>query len=158
MNATTINLLVKSLGLNFDELVANGEISNQPMTKLYDESDWLTLVQESGLELNFWAETKRLEKVLISLIPTEKGDPVYMGELPAPFSLNMDQAGVRALLGKPMESKGPVKLPGGLGMRGGWDSYRLQEKTHPNAQVGFSYTADMKVKTLAFTLLNSGHD
>ncbi|MNP84668.1 hypothetical protein D3C76_1840770 [compost metagenome] len=70
----------------------------------------------------------------------------------------MDQAGVRALLGKPMESKGPVKLPGGLGMRGGWDAYRLQEKTHHNARVGFSYTADMKVKTLAFALLNPGHD
>lgn len=158
MDASTINRWVKSFGLTYEELVAKGDICNQPMTKLYDDSEWLTLTPESGLELDFWAESKRLEKVLISLIPTEKDDPVYTGQLPAPFSLNMDQAGVRAILGEPMESKGPVKLPGGLGMRGGWDAYRLQEKTHQNVRIGFSYTADMKVKTLAFTLLNPNHN
>lgn len=158
MDASTINRWVKSLGRTFDELVAEGIIPHMPLQELYEGRDWLDIEPVPGVGMEFWADTRRLEKVLFTLIPTEHGDPVYTGELPAPFTLNMDQAGVRALLGKPMESKGPVKLPGGLGMRGGWDAYRLQEKTHHNARVGFSYTADMKVKTLAFALLNPGHD
>lgn len=51
-----------------------------------------------------------------------------------------------------------MKLPGGLGMQGGWDAYRLQEQMHSNARIGFTYTADMNVKTLAFARLNPGHD
>lgn len=55
--------------------------------------------------------------------------------------LGMDQHGVRELLGKPLEYRGPVKLPGGLSMQGGWDAYRLQEQAHSNARIGFTYTA-----------------
>ncbi|WP_248803588.1 DUF6392 family protein [Pseudomonas sp. MWU13-2100] len=158
MDSATVNRWVKSLGRHYDQLVAEGTIPSMPLQELYEGRDWLDIEPAPGVGMEFWTDTKRLEKVLFTLIPTEHGDPVYKGELPVPFSLKMDQAGVRALLGKPMESKGPVKLPGGLGMRGGWDAYRLQEDTHPNARVGFSYTADMMVKTLAFALINTDHD
>ncbi|HBO4049209.1 DUF6392 family protein [Pseudomonas aeruginosa] len=160
MDAATINRWVKSLGRTYDELVREGVVPDRPLTPLLSGGESEELIQSSapGVKLWFWAETKRLEKVMITLIQSVEGQEVYAGELPAPFVLRMDQNGVRELLGKPLESKGPVKLPGGLGMRGGWDAYLLQEKTHPSARVGFSYTADMKVKTLAFALLNPGHD
>lgn len=160
MDAVTITRWIKNLGRPYGALVAENIIPNQPLTPLISGSVSEESIQSPapGVKLWFWAETKQLEKVMITLIQSVDGQAVYAGELPAPFTLNMDQAGVRALLGTPMESKGPVKLPGGLGMRGGWDAYRLQEKTHNNARVGFSYTADMKVKTLTFALLNPGHD
>jgi hypothetical protein len=160
MQAAIINRWVKNLGRNYDDLVSEGVIPDQPLAPLLsgDVSEELIQSPVPGVSLWFWTQTKRLEKVMITLLQSVEGQEVYAGELPAPFALKMDKNSVHELLGKPMESQGPVKLPGGLGMRGGWDAYRLQEKTHHNARVGFSYTADMKVKTLAFALLNPGHD
>lgn len=157
MNAATITRWIKNLGRPYDALVAEGLIPNQPLTELYKGRDWLTLKPGNGLELSFWAETKRFERLFITLIQTVEDQTVYRGELPQPFALEMGQAGVRRTFGLPMESSGPRKIPN-IGVVGGHDAYTLNEETHPNARVFFQYTEDMRVKTLFFTLIDTGHN
>lgn len=152
MDATIINRWIKSLGRTYDELVTKGIIPDIPLQELYAGRDWLHIEPGAGLELDFGAENKHLAKLHIILIQVVENQTIYSGELPAPFSLKMDKAGVRALLGNPISSKGTVKLPGGLGMRGGWDVYRLQEEINPDAKVWFNYTADLMVYSIVFTL------
>ncbi len=161
MSDTMINRWVKNMGRAYSDLIAEGVISNQPLTPLLEGDDNEELIQYPliGVELWFWEKTRTLEKILITLIPTDQGDPVYSGSLPSPFELRMNQSSIRSQLGVPMASKGPAKIPGSGGqVFGGWDAYRLHEGTHPNARVGFSYAADMMVKTLAFALIDTGHD
>ncbi len=160
MDAATIDRWTKSLGRTYEELVAGGVISpSQPLTQLFKGDDELIQNPTSGISLWFWAETKRLEKIIITLIQTVDDQSIYTGGLPPLFSLKMNKTGVHALFGEPMQSKGSAKIPGSGGqISGGWDAYRLQERIHPNARVGFSYTADLMVKTLAFALIDTGHD
>jgi len=155
MDAQTIKLWVKSLGLGFTELVTDGKIPNQPLVKSFEDSNWPTMHPVEGLELLFNDTTKSLEKILITLIPTV-GQPIYAAGLPAPFALRMNQQSVRSALGEPMESRGPVRLPGGLGMRGGWDAYRLPSELHPNAKVVISYLENFAVNNISFSLISSG--
>ncbi|AWQ87161.1 hypothetical protein CSC33_4200 [Pseudomonas aeruginosa] len=157
MDAATIERWILNLGRPYDALVVEGAIPGQPLTQLYKGRDWLTLKPEKGLELSFWAETKRFERLFITLIQTVEDQTVYRGELPQPFALEMDQAGVHHTFGPPRESSGPRKIPN-IGMVGGHDAYTLDAATHPNGQVMFQYTVDMRVKTLFFTLVDAGHD
>lgn len=117
------------------------------MTELYKGGDWLTLKPEKGIELSFLASSRCLETLYITLIQTVEDQSVYHGGLPQPFVLEMDQASVRATLGSPRESKGPMKLPN-LPAMGGYDAYTLDPAVYSNTQV----------MTLIFTLIDTGHD
>lgn len=156
MDAATITRWIKNLGRPYDALVAEGVIPGLPLQELYKGRDWLYIEPAGGLELSFWAETKCLESIYITLIQTVDDQPVYQGELPQPFALEMDQAGVHRTFGSPRESKGAMKLPN-LPPMGGYDTYTLEAETHHNAQAMFQYTADLKVDTLIFTLIDTGH-
>ncbi|KPG74348.1 DUF6392 family protein [Pseudomonas libanensis] len=155
--APATKLWVESLGLGFIELVASGKISNQPLVKPFEDSDWPTMRPVEGVELLFNDRTKSLKQILITLIPTV-GQPVYAGQLPQPLKLDMDQRYVREVLGVPIKSKPSVKLPGGLGMRGGADIYHLDQKAHPNVMVTLSYLENFRVNNISFSLIDSGHD
>ncbi|NWA82465.1 DUF6392 family protein [Pseudomonas sp. D2002] len=160
MNAAMINGWVKNLGRAYADLVTEGVIPAQALTPLLDDVENNELIQYpvKGVELWFLEKNKTLEKVLLTLIQTDGGEPIYTGSLPSPFELHMSQSSVRSQLGAPMKSIGPTKIPGsGEKVSGGWDAYRLHQEIHPNARVGFSYTADMMVKTLAFALIDSDH-
>ncbi|CAD5105959.1 DUF6392 family protein [Zestomonas carbonaria] len=159
MDAVTINRLIRGLGHSYEELLADSVIPNLPLKPSFDGDDNEDLIQtpEPGVELWFWVATRRLERILFTLTEVVEGESVYTGELPTPFTLNMNRTRVRATLGEPSESKGPVKipLPGGAG---GWDAYHLGKATHPNARVIAQYSGDLSVNTLAFTLVDTGHN
>jgi hypothetical protein len=157
MNAKIIEGWIKSLGQPYDTLVVKGLIPSQPLQELYKGRDWLDIEPASGLELSFWAQTKRFERLFITLLSTVEGCTEYKGELPKPFAPVMSQPGVRATFGEPMESQGLTKLPLNT-MVGGFDAYRLDPDTHPNMKVSFQYTTTMQVKTLVFSLIDRGHD
>ncbi len=53
MDAQTIKLWVKSLGMNFTELVADGKIPNLPLVKPFEDSNWPTMHPVEGVELLF---------------------------------------------------------------------------------------------------------
>ncbi|PAU53186.1 hypothetical protein BZL41_23765 [Pseudomonas sp. PIC25] len=158
MDAATIEHWIKNLGRSYDALVADGVVPSQPLQELYEGRERVCIEPEPGLELSFWAETRRFETLFITLFKTTPSTVEYKGELPKPFSPVMAKTGVHATFGEPMASKGPVKMPQPMGMTGGWDAYRLDPGTYPNTKVIFKYTSALMVDTLVFTLIDKGHD
>ncbi|ROL76877.1 pyocin immunity protein [Pseudomonas protegens] len=158
MDAAKIRRLIQGMGLTYEELVAQGESIEPPTGKLYDEFEWLTVVVEPGLMLDFWEDSLALEKVLIELMPPEEGRSFYSGELPAPFSRSMTHADIRELLGTPLRSGERRPSADGQCTLNAWESYRLPEHLHPSARVGFVYNADMQIKVLSFDLLEPHRD
>lgn len=158
MNITTIERWITKLGQPYDTLIAEQSIPSKPLVEHYPGRDWLTIQPAPGLELSFWAETQRFETLFITLLDAMPGIPIYNGELPKPYSSTMSQSDVHILFTTPLEVQGPVKMPKPMGQTGGWESYRLDPKKHPNAKVVFQYTATMQVKTLVFTLIEDDHE
>ncbi|MGF6099089.1 DUF6392 family protein [Pseudomonas sp. 18175] len=155
MNAAAINTWVKHLGRNHDDLVKEGVVPNQSLTPLLDHSENEEWVQypAQGVELWFLKENKILEKILLTLVQTDDGCPAYCGSLPSPFERHMTQSSVRNQFGMPFKSLSSVTIPGSGGKKsGGWDAYGLHEDVHPRAHVGFSYSSDLTVETVAFAL------
>ncbi|MFD2642341.1 DUF6392 family protein [Pseudomonas japonica] len=160
MNAKEIINLVSSLGRTYKDLVAAGQIQDRALIPLFKEGENEDLIYKPapGMELWFWAETTRLERIVITLIARTEGTSVYSGELPIPFTHKMDQVSIHEKLGKPDHSKGPAKLPPPFGMTGGWDAYRLDQTIHPNAEVAIQFREDRSASGLAFRLIDKGHD
>ncbi|WP_265531649.1 DUF6392 family protein [Pseudomonas saponiphila] len=158
MDAKTISRWVSSLGLSHEALIARGERIEPPTDKLYDEFEWLTVIVEPGLMLDFWEDSLALEKVLIELMPLEAGRSYYRGELPAPFSRTMTHEEIRSLLGTPLRSGERRPSADGQYTLNAWESYRLPEALHPSARVGLVYNADMQIKVLSFDLLEPQRD
>lgn len=158
MNAETIDGLVKSLGKTYDALIMDGLIPNQSLQALYEGRDRLHMELVPGISLSFWAETRRLEALFITLTKSTPSTVEYRGELPKPFSSVMTKSDIRSEFGEPMQTSGPIKMPQPLGMTGGWDAYPLEPSRYPNTKLIFKYEATMRVKALLFTLVDKGHD
>ena len=157
MGVVTIERWIKHLGWLYEDLIFHGIIPDLPLTELYNGRDWLSLKKSAdGLELSFWAETRRYERFFISLNSTVEGTTEYKGELPKPFALLASKAEVRAAFGMPMESQGLTKLPLDT-VLGGFDTYSLDQINFPNLKISFQYTSSMQIKTLVFSLINRGH-
>lgn len=154
MNPSTIEDLIKKIGSNYSELLENRVIPSSPLVKQYEDSDWLTLDFDIGIDLEFWAESRVFEKLHIVIKESMENIPAYQGELPLPFHREMNKADVRSLLGVPKETREPFKMPV-IGLVGGWDSYLHPE--HPKIRIFLSYTADTKVETISFILHNPQH-
>ncbi|WP_417286428.1 DUF6392 family protein [Cobetia marina] len=157
MDAATIERWIKNLGRPYDVLIAEGVIPNMPLQELYKGRDWIDIEPADGLELSFRAETKRFERLFITLLKSTPSTVEFKGELPKPFTPAMSQAQVRANFGEPMESQGPTKLPLNT-VVGGFDAYLLDPATHPQTKVVFQYTAALMVDTMVFALNDTGHD
>lgn len=82
MDAGTINRLVRGLGRTYTELLADGLLHEGTLVPLFKEGENEDLIQKPapGIELWFWAETKRLERIVITLSTLIEGDPIYTGE------------------------------------------------------------------------------
>ncbi|WP_338477172.1 DUF6392 family protein [Pseudomonas khavaziana] len=160
METVKIDRLVKGLGRTYDDFVAEGLLSAGSIKSLFENSQNSHFIHkpEPGVELWFWAETMRLERIVFCLISLAQGESKYAGELPVPLARPMNQENIRKTLGRPHESKGPVKLPLPIGATGGWDSYRLSLEIHPNARVAMQYLPDKSVCGLVFTLVDMGRD
>ncbi|AKV09339.1 MULTISPECIES: DUF6392 family protein [Pseudomonas] len=158
MTNTNIEAWIDNLGQSYNDLIALGIVPDQPLKELYPGRDKLHLNPEVGIALSFWAESKQLETVFVTLIKTTPSTVEYKGELPTPYKLALTQSDVHALFGEPMESRGPIKMPQPMGQTGGWEAYPLDPAVHPGKKVVFQYTAAMEVKTLVFTLIDKGHE
>ncbi|MDR6609360.1 DUF6392 family protein [Pseudomonas synxantha] len=158
MSAMKIQLWIEGLGQSYDVLVSNGVVPDLALQELYVGREWLDIEPISGVELSFWSETKRLEKLFVTRLETLPRLSVYTAGLPELYSLIEKQSDVHALFGKPTESKGPIKMPQPMGQTGGWESYPLDPVIYPGKKVTFQYTSAMEVKTLVFTLIDKGHD
>ena len=158
MNAKTIDGWIKSLGRHYEVLINEGLIPNQPLRELYEGRDRLYLEPTLGLSLSFWAETKRLETLFITLIKSTPSTVEYKGDLPNPLTSTMTKSDIRSHFGAPIEWSDPVKMPQPVGMTGGWDAYRLDPSTYPNIKLICKYNSTFQIKTLVFTLIDKGRD
>lgn len=149
---------LKNLGQSQDTLISRGMISNEPLIELYPGTDTLHLEPEVGIDFGFWAETKILEVICITLHKITPSEVVFTGRLPAPYESLKSQELVREYFGQPSETKGPMRLPLPLGEVGGWDLYKLESKGYSNVRVVFKYTVELKVKGLAFALIDTGRE
>ena len=152
MEKKLIVKLIDSIGKSHEEIVGAGLVKSGQLESPYEHSEHLTLSPEKGLELNFRAENKILEKIHISLIDTVEGSAAYSGELPEPLVRKMSKEQVRSVMGKPFETRESFRVPV-IGILGGWDYFMHPQKA--NLRIGFTYTSDSNVCNLTFALLGS---
>ena len=141
--------VIQGLGQRHADLVGQGIIPAEPPVRRYEDSPVRVLHIEDGLSLEFSAETDRLTGVYFDLALSTPSTTVYQGVLPSPFDGLETQEQVRAKLGQPVESKGPMKAPAPLKQIGGFDVYRLASS---NSKAVVSYLATLQVKTICFML------
>lgn len=156
MDSGTLESWIKNLGGSYDHLVAKGIISNQPLHDLYEGGESLELEPEPGVELSFWAKTKRFEAIQITLRDgaLSGGMPVYVGDLPVPYGSAKTQHLVRAIFGEPMHSHSALEIPGSIETIGGWDSYLMPPTLHGAALVDFQYAEDLHVDRIVFSVMD----
>lgn len=157
MKKVELEELIGSIGSSHETLISRGLLPDWQLIEMYEGRDRLGFKPELGINMDFWRETKKLETLFITLRKTTPSTFAYQGELPAPYVREMTQADVHAIFGEPMVSKGPIKMPLPIGQTGGWESYQLDPERYFGKKVVFQYGVDMKVNTLVFTLLDTGH-
>jgi hypothetical protein len=140
------------LGRTYDELISESVLADEDFIEIFPGADELYLEPIVGVSLSFSAESERFEAIFITLIKTMPNLAVYEGELPASYSLEMNQRDVHELKGEPWKSLGPIRMPEPMGETGGWDSYLLDGGFTSSHTVQFQYTVDMRVKTIVFAL------
>lgn len=152
MDSAKLERLINNLGSSHENLVAGGVLSNEPLEDLYGSDSTLEVDLEPGVELSFWADTKRLEAMQITL-KDDDGLPVYKGSLPPPYAGATTKFNVRSIFGNPLRSVGPEDLPESIAIKG-WDSFQLPSSLHPAALVDFQYNADQQVAQIVFALID----
>lgn len=158
MSTSKIKVWINSLGMTHDELVSKSIIPDGDLLELFPDIDELYIEPEVGVEMSFWAETECYESLHFTLAKTTPFTVEYKGELPAPFSLCINQSAVHALFGEPLEYSGPVMMPEPRGQTGGWEFYSLDPLIYPNKKVLFKYLESMEVSAVVFTLIDKGHE
>ncbi|HEX4552175.1 DUF6392 family protein [Pseudomonas sp.] len=157
MTSADFEGLIKSLGETYEALLGQAIISG-PLFEIYPGRDLLSFYLEAGMDLDFWRDTGTFDAFFVTLKKTMPSTMEYQGELPSPYFNKMTQSDVREIFGMPKQSKGPIRMPEPMGQTGGWESYYLDQDAYPGKKVIFQYTASMEVKTLVFTLIDSGRD
>ncbi|WP_426103003.1 DUF6392 family protein [Pseudomonas sp. PSPC3-3] len=156
MDSGTLESWIKNLGGSHDHLVAQGIISNQPLYDLYGGGESLEIEPVPGVELSFWAATKRFEAIQITLRDgvLSGGMPIYTGGLPVPYDIAKTQYQVRAIFGEPLRTQGAVEIPDSIETMGGWDSYQVPPTLHNAAFIDFQYAEDLHVDRVVFSLMD----
>jgi hypothetical protein len=158
MSASKIEGWIKSLGQTHEYLLSESLIPDGELVEVFPGDDEVYLQPQKGVSMTFWDESRRLESFVITLVKIFPDEPEYKGELPAPYSSNMNKIAVRDFFGVPSNSSGPAKVPSPIGWTGGWDCYPLDQSLYPNVEVVFHYLPTAQVDYIAFGLIDKGHD
>lgn len=158
MSASTIESWIKSLGQTHEHLLAESLIPDHEIYEVFPGDDEVYLEPEKGIGMRFWDQDGRFEAITITLVKTFPEEDEYKGELPTPYTLNMNKSSVRELFGAPPQSAGPAKVPTPTDFTGGWDAYPLDPSLYPNTKVLFHYLKSTQVDYIAFSLIDKGHD
>ncbi|WP_095102014.1 DUF6392 family protein [Pseudomonas sp. Irchel 3A5] len=155
MSASKIKSWINSLGQTHEYLMSESLVSDDEFLELFPGDDELYLEPQVGISMSFRAGFQGL---CITLRKSTPSTVEYTGELPRPYSLRMNQSDVHALLGKPMDSSGPVRMPQPMGQTGGWESYQSHSEINPNIRICFEYLESMEVSAIVFIPMNKDHD
>ena len=151
MNNLQVEQLVKSLGLRYNELKVSGMHVHGGLSGL-EGLDWLALEPEQGVEMSFHEESQVFYRINFSLKETYPEEQLYKGELPPPFKPEMTKLEMRAVLGEPLYSSGPIQMPQPIGQTGGWESFCLGQELFSGVEIVLQYTASNEVCGLVFSL------
>jgi hypothetical protein len=156
MNAQELDSYLSGFGKSHGELVAEGVLPSGDLLEIYDGS--LTVYREiyPGMYFNFWAEDQKFESLILARAETATSKDIYYESLPEPYSGCTTREATLKLLGEPIQSKGPRKMPSPLGDSGGWD--RFEVVGYEELDVLFRYDVALNVVHLAFGLKVSGYD
>jgi hypothetical protein len=158
MSASKIESWIKSLGRTHEYLLSESLVSDDELVELFSGDDQVYLQPEKGISMTFRDEDGRFESFCITLIKVFPEEREYHGDLPDPYTLNMNKPSVHRIFGTPSESSGPAKMPFPIGLTGGWDAYPLDQTLYPNAKVTFHYLESEQVDYIAFSLLDKIYD
>lgn len=158
MNAQQLESYLRNLGVSHDELVAKGIVSSGKFIEVYPGAWTVYLEPVPGLTLSFWAEDKKFESLIFSLAETSTSKIVYQEKLPEPYARCVTRENALEILGEPVESKGPFKMPQPMGEVGGWDKFSLVGRQYPGLVIIVKYDVAMKVVGLAFAVAKTGFD
>lgn len=156
MNITQVQGLLSSLGKPSDAIHVEGVPTQGPFLEMFEGDDVLFITPAPGVAMSFRAEGKVFDTLMFRLLKTYPEQGVYTEALPQPFKLVMSSAEMHELLGQPLESTGPIKMPEPLGQTGGWEAFGLDQEKYPGLKVVAQYTASLDVFGLVFKLMNEG--
>ncbi|MFS0825235.1 DUF6392 family protein [Pseudomonas phoenicis] len=143
---------LQHLGKTHSELIQQGVLPDRPREILFDGFDAETCFPLPGVELEFSTDAARLTCIHANVISTFDGEPAYGGPLPAPLQQVRTRQAAIDLLGAPLRSQSPFRLPKPIGRTGGWDTFSFDETYDPPTSVMFLYTPELNVSCLSFFL------
>jgi hypothetical protein len=157
MSASNIENWIRNLGQTHEYLLSESLIPDDEVVEVFPDDDEVYLQPQKGICMTFRDKDGRFESFVITLVKMFPDEPEYRGDLPTPYSLNMDKTTVHDLFGAPSHSSGPAKVPSPDGWTGGWDSYQLDQSVYPNVEVVFHYLKTTQVDYIAFGLIDKVH-
>ncbi|PSS57378.1 DUF6392 family protein [Pseudomonas sp. BBP2017] len=153
MNNSDLDIFIRSLGSDYEQMVKGGLIKPSAFIEVCPEPLTLYLEPEAGVSFGFWAETKIFEFIHFTMKPVTQYGVMYAGSLPEPYQSSVVQSKVREEFGEPFRSKAPFTMPEPFGPVGGLDAYDLTALGYKNTQVVFKYDTDFNVIAVVFSLI-----
>ncbi|WP_322363763.1 hypothetical protein [Pseudomonas sp. Teo4] len=135
---------LESIGKTHAVLVELGLDPDLRLVRLYPGATELYLEPEAGLSYRFYAKTKVLNAVIVSIVKRVESQPEFKGTLSQPYGCLTKNA-VREVWGNPLNAKGPSMMPQPIGKTGGWDLYELTSQGFDNLELVFQYTSELSV-------------
>lgn len=158
MNIDQLSTYLRNFDRPHADLLAEGIVPAGDLIEVYPDAWTLYLEPAPGLSLCFWAETRKLESMMFSLAETNIVDDIYQDKLPAPYDKCLTRADALVILGDPIESRGPFKMPLPMGDVGGWDKFEFVAQDQPKLVIVVQYGVDLSVSAMAFALAKTGAD
>ncbi|WP_144169928.1 hypothetical protein [Pseudomonas sp. Kh13] len=158
MGMLKLEVYLNNIGASYDELVSAGVIPSGELEEIYEGSFTVGYEPESGVDLEFWAETRTFEVLHFTLAPTIPLLPVFEGKMDEPYGSCTTREKVLSVFGAPSDSKGPFKMPLPMGEVGGWDKFDLGALGYSNLNVLFKYDIAMRVSGISFSLKETRFD
>lgn len=154
MDTKEIEKLLRNLGYPYAALVSNNIIKPSEPKQLYEDDESLEIELNPDLELIFWAETMRLEMIIIKPTGSSRAGKDYHTQkiLPAPLNTITNQQDTHDLLGDPMYSKSQLELYGTELY--GWDTYQLNTRLHPEALLDIQYNEEKNITNIIISLID----
>lgn len=153
MNNNYFANLISNMGSFHSALIDKGLIPDTELVHLYEDEDTLELEIAPGVELVFYAETKRFEMMTLSFKRAFNNVEISFKEiLPKPLDRVENQTDVYKELGTPMFTKSELELfPTELY---GWDVYQLDSSLHPEAILDIQYNKEMEISNIQISLMD----
>ena len=150
-----VKRMIAMMNMTYQSIVNEGVLKESQKPKpQFSGDDELTLnIKREGIILTFDRKSQCLININLILIKAEQPNYRFSNNLPNPLKPEMTKEYVYQAMGKPYESKLPIKIMGR--MVGGIEHFRLNRDMFGKLSLLLYYTADQsQVKSLVFMNTN----